>query len=95
MTGNIIGEPFDKYVETQIKLRQSAQGQGLNSNRSSNILNYLNNRNAWVKMASSVYIDSTIPGSKKLSNLGLSPKDFNGDNLAKKAILFNTLSGIK
>lgn len=34
MTGNLIGEPFDKYVFDQIDKRQTLQGKGFKGNRS-------------------------------------------------------------
>jgi len=53
--GNIIGEEFREYVFDQIKIRQSLNGAGKNQiKRNHQTLNYLNNRNAWVKMASGV-----------------------------------------
>ena len=53
--GNLLGEPFRKYVNNQIKIRQQVHGSGTkNSNRTLDEIAYLNSRNAWVKMASSV-----------------------------------------
>jgi len=55
--GNIIGEPIEKFVADQIDLRQKAAGAGYNSDslaRDPKILNYLNNKNAWIKLASGV-----------------------------------------
>jgi hypothetical protein len=72
MNGNIVGEPFDKFVRDQIGVRQSNQFSGYNTLRTDDQLKYLTNRNAWVKLASSVNIlaDTTltppsniIPGS--------------------------------
>ena len=55
MEGNIVGEPFDDFVKNQIKIRQSNQFGGYgNSLRTDDQLKYLTNRNAWVKLASSV-----------------------------------------
>ena len=56
MTGNIIGEEFEKYVFNQISQRQSNQFSGYNGLRSGEQLQYLNNQNSWVKLASSVDI---------------------------------------
>jgi hypothetical protein len=65
MTGNIVGEPFDKFVRDQINLRQSNQFSGYNSLRTDNQLKYLSNRNAWIKLASSVNVipDAFTPSS--------------------------------
>ena len=67
MAGNIIGEPIDEKILEQIDLRQKMHGAGYNASsisRDPKILNYLNNRNAWIKMASGVSID----GNEGLKN---------------------------
>jgi hypothetical protein len=56
MNGNIVGEEFDEFVADQIKIRQSNQFGGYDSSRTNDQLQYLNNRNAWIKLASSVDI---------------------------------------
>jgi hypothetical protein len=57
MEGNIVGEEFDEFVQKQIKARQSNQFGGYGTSlRTNDQLQYLNNRNAWVKLASSVDI---------------------------------------
>jgi hypothetical protein len=56
MEGNIVGEPFEDFVSKQIDIRQQNQFSGYNSLRTNDQLQYLNNRNAWVKLASSVDI---------------------------------------
>ena len=56
MNGNIIGEQFDKELLLEIDKRQQSHGSGLNNKRTPAQLQYLNNRNAWLKLASSVYI---------------------------------------
>lgn len=125
---NIVGEKFEGFVKNQIQIRQKLLGKGLNSNNLSNQdLNIINNRNAWLKLASSVEIggdaDSnndasnitlasveknkqfgtqTIEGQnqiyksageQRLRDIGLSNTgEFTGVQLAKKSILFNTLS---
>ncbi len=53
---DIVGEPFKDYVNNQITQRQKVHGSGFGSTRSQKDLVYLNSRNAWVKMASSVQI---------------------------------------
>jgi LAS superfamily LD-carboxypeptidase LdcB len=65
--GNILGEEFKKYVFDQIDVRQSIHGAGGQSsllNRDPKYLNYLNNRNAWVKMASGISLVDKIDGEK-------------------------------
>ena len=102
MAGNIIGEPIDEKILEQIDLRQKMHGAGYNSSsisRDPKILNYLNNRNAWIKMASGVSIDRN-EGLKKLKDLStstngyLSEEDLKGlteTGLAEKSVLFNTI----
>lgn len=102
MAGNIIGEPIDEKILEQIDLRQKMHGAGYNSSsisRDPKILNYLNNRNAWIKMASGVSIDGE-EGLKKLKDFSLSTnnylsendlKDLTGIGLAKRSVLFNTI----
>jgi hypothetical protein len=100
MEGNIVGEPFDEFVRDQINIRQSNQFGGYNTLRTDDQLKYLNNRNAWVKLASSVDIlVDTIKGirledfiSSKLEKIGLDSAAYLGNQFASKAILFNTLS---
>lgn len=53
--GNLLGSPFRKYVNNQIKKRQEISGK--TKDRSLEEISYLNSRNAWVKLASSVYIE--------------------------------------
>lgn len=99
MTGNVVGEPFDQYVFNQIKNRQNLQGKGFDLTRSTQDINYLNNRNAWVKLASSVLVENTsvttneplkTDGEQRLIDLGIpNPKNYMGDKLAKSFILFN------
>ena len=63
MNGNIVGEEVFEFVSDQIKFRQSLHGSGTDRfnnkvQRSNKVLNYLNTRNAWVKLASGISIDS-------------------------------------
>ena len=92
MTGNLIGEPTELFVKKEVEARQKLYGKGFNegSSRSIEEINYLNNRNAWIKMASSV----SVSNENLRVPLGLSPSSFGGDILAKKAILFNGMSSL-
>jgi len=90
---NIVGEPFDEYVNKQIKDRQKTHGQGLNSNRDKNTLSYLHSKTSWIKLTSGV----TIAGDNntaldRLSTIGLSDTSLLGTGLAKQFILFNGTS---
>ena len=95
MQGNIIGEKFEDFVLTQIKNRQTIQNKGFGkgTTRSSEEKLYLNNRNAWVKLASGVSIEG-IEGDDKLKRVIPTYKDFTDDKLAKNFILFNTVSSL-
>jgi len=85
----IIGEPFKNYVAEQINKRQEIYGSGTNStSRTPEQIQYLNSRNAWAKLASSVYIDPEEKGEKRLQEINL-PYDFKGTTLAREYILFN------
>lgn len=59
--GNIVGEKFDDFVVNQINTRQNLYGKGFGSTQlsPSNLL-LLNNRNAWLKLASSVNVISQV-----------------------------------
>ena len=85
----IIGEPFKNYVAEQINVRQEIYGSGTTlTSRTPEQIQYLNSRNAWVKLASSVYIDSEEKGEKRLQQINL-PQSFKGTSLAREYILFN------
>ena len=83
--GNLLGEPFDKYVNEQIRARQRLHGA---SNRSTRDLQYLNSRNAWVKLASGCLLDQ-----KRIDMLKDNPLIYlEGDSTARMNVLFNGLS---
>jgi len=84
MSANILGSPLDSYVIEQIKNRQKVYG---SNNRTSDIVRYLNGRNAWVKLASGVKLSNS-----KIRELGLDSSTFSGDDFAKNFVLFNGLS---
>jgi hypothetical protein len=71
---NITGGPLDKWVQDQIRIRQQIIGN--NSEALSEIgerVLYNNNRNAWVRLASSVNItknDFKLTNSELILNLG-------------------------
>ena len=83
--GNLLGEPFDRYVNEQIRARQRLHGA---SNRSTRDLQYLNSRNAWIKLASSCLLDKTRVDMLKDNPL-ITGED---DSTAKNNVLFNGLS---
>ena len=91
-----IGEGLYRWTKRSILNRQKILSKS--TNRSSEEINYVNNRRPWIKMASSVKV--TGNGVKKLSRAGLT--QFTGRKLAKNFVLFggtavgtnNTRAGI-
>lgn len=72
--GNIIGEDLKPFLIEEIKKRQKIHGRAYNSpNRTPDEINYLSNRNAWIKMGSSVIItDKSELVNKKFQKSGYS-----------------------
>lgn len=93
--GNLVGEGFNNYVRRQVNERQKIQGSGVNSLRTPQEISYLNSRNAWLKVASSVLIEDTKLGRERLKRLGLEKEFSPGTDLAKNFILFNGISSLK
>lgn len=93
MKGSIIGEPTKQFVVDQVKARQKVYGRGIDSSsvRSTQDIQYMNNRNAWIKMASSV---SVVNPNFRIPKGIADPISLAGNNLAKQAILFNGLSSL-
>jgi hypothetical protein len=85
--GNILGEPFKKYVQEQIIQRQEIHGK---INRSEDDITYLNSKNAWVKLGSGVFIDEKrmkmLEGNPMAQDVPL------GSTLAQNNVLFNGLA---
>ena len=85
--GNILGEPFKKYVQEQIIQRQEIHGK---INRSEDDITYLNSKNAWVKLGSGVSIDEKrmkmLEGNPMAQDVPL------GSTLAQNNVLFNGLA---
>ncbi len=102
----IIGESLDGYVDNQIKVRQELQGKKIRNNTDISLLSNTNawlklassisiTKDATeATLISGSYEDSSInAGEQKLRNIGLNNTSiFTGTQLAKKAVLFNTLS---
>jgi hypothetical protein len=73
--GNIVGEGFAEFVREQVVQRQKIYG---SLNRTNEQLSYLEARTGWVKLVSSVNIESDP------RNLG-----YTGTQLAEQFVLFN------
>lgn len=101
MAGNIIGEPLHPEILRQINNRQSVSGAGYSDSslpRTPQVLNFLNNRNAWIKMASGISIgEEALFQLEEISKqeggyiTGPEIQDLQGIGLAKKMVLFNTI----
>jgi len=66
MTGNLLGEEFDPFVFEQIKKRQELMGSGFNDQSiSPNQIQLLNNKNSFLRLASSVdlFSNHSVPQS--------------------------------
>ena len=103
MNGNIIGEPIVKSIDDQINHRQQIHGAGYipatpKIQRTPEVQNYLNNRNAWIKMASGVSLSGSF-AIKKIEAISndegsyiTDPEIANiqGQGLAENIVLFNS-----
>ena len=88
--GNLIGEPFEPYVNSQIDARQQIYGK--KSNRTSEEIAYLNSNNGWVKLASGIEInDERLTLLKKNNNQMLNTIS-TGKQLAMEYVLFNGIT---
>ena len=93
----VVGEPFKEYVNGQIVTRQKMYGSGFNQTRTAQEMSYLNSKTSWVKMASSVSVDPSDQGRRKMVKLqnsneeGNSVKGKRGMSLAQSAVLHNTI----
>lgn len=97
MQGNIFGEGFPKEIVEQVELRQKAHGLGWNQDNSlyprndASIL-YTNANSSWCKLVSSAEVyNYTLLNNSNIASIF--PK--NGDDLAKKFVLFNGTSDYK
>ena len=96
-SGNLLGEPFDGFVLKQIDKRQKIHYSGVEVNRTPEEINYLNNRNAWVKLASGVNVSGSF-GDSRLRAIGFNESElpnFRGTKLAKNSILFNGMASLQ
>ena len=87
---NLIGEPYDPYVSSQINARQKVYGKKVN--RTPEEISYLNSSNAWIKLASAVEIDQDRLNILKKNNNYMAIMSQPGKNLAMQNVLFNGLT---
>jgi len=83
--GKIIGEVFKDYVKNQIDTRQEKLGE---LQHDDNFHLWTIGSKPWIRVCSSVNVDET-----KLAELGL-PSTYNGNELAKKYILYGGVSSL-
>ena len=89
---SILGETFEPWVQSQVKIRQNLHGLETRDNTQ---LGVLNNQNAWLKLGSSVTVEDNGIGRQRLKDLGLeNAAEFVGIQLASKSVLFNTMSDL-
>ena len=102
MKGNILGVPPEQWVSNEIARRQLIHGTGIDgSQRDALILNYLNNRSPWIKLASGVSLNSTTRLTDVTKNdvgAGITAaiaQNYTGKKLAENFVLFNTFSALE
>jgi hypothetical protein len=85
--GNILGNPFDEWVQTQIDVRQKSLGKY--SNIPSKDLQYYTTKTPFLRLASSVNLTNLGEDSvlQKLLDLGIPEPLLSEDQLAKNLIL--------
>ena len=81
---NVIGQPFDDYVDKQIGVRQISLSK---HQKSADDLVVFNSSTPWIRLSSSVLVEGSR--IKTLAtNLGLSEEKIEGPELAKNLVLF-------
>ena len=102
MKGNILGVPPEQWVSNEIARRQLIHGTGIDgSQRDALVLNYLNNRSPWIKLASGVSLNSTTRLTDVTKNdvgAGITTaiaQNYTGKKLAENFVLFNTFSALE
>ena len=102
MKGNILGVPPEQWVSNEVARRQLIHGTGIDgSQRDALVLNYLNNRSPWIKLASGVSLNSTTRLTDVTKNdvgAGITAaiaQNYTGKKLAENFVLFNTFSALE
>jgi|LakMenE01Jun11ns_1017448.scaffolds.fasta_scaffold9957461_3 hypothetical protein len=90
---DILGEGFNQVILDQIGVRQKLYAAGYNSNnpRTPELITYATSDTSFVQLMSSV----EIADPKKLNSPFVATLNETGQNLAKKAILFGGVKGLK
>jgi hypothetical protein len=90
-----IGEPFDEYVNSQIRVRQEKKAAGFgDKSRTPEELSYLISQNSWVRCASPTSITDIgrLTGENSIGFTEDEAKGLMGQALAKRYVLFNGTS---
>ena len=85
---NILGRPFQEFVTNQINTRQDSLNKGIGD--STGDLLYQQSKTPWIRMASSVDIDTNITDNPILDSfvgLGFDANNISGTELAKSFVL--------
>ena len=82
---NVVGEPFAPFVAEQINIRQNTHGA---IDRSLEDLQVLNQKTAWIKLASGVGLTQSKLVTKSFTNIG------DGIDLARRYVLFGGVSSL-
>lgn len=80
----ILGEPFDTYVDTQVKIRQKSLGKSV---KTSDDLKVFNTSTPWIRLTSAVEIDADRTEKLK-ETLNIPESQIVGSALAKNLVLF-------
>lgn len=81
---NVIGQPFDDYVDKQIGVRQTSLSK---HQKSADDLVVFNSSTPWIRLSSSVLVEGSRVKTLA-TNLGLSEEKIEGPELAKNLVLF-------
>ena len=81
---NVIGQPFDDYVDKQIGVRQVSLSK---HQKSADDLVVFNSSTPWIRLSSSVLVEGSRVKTLA-TNLGLSREKIEGPELAKNLVLF-------
>ena len=93
MAGNLLGQGFDEYVVKQINKRQEIYG---SINRNNEIIQFLNNKTAFLRLSSGTQVDKLIDGLKienKNFVLFNGVSSLNNNTISQKSGITRTNSG--
>ena len=80
---NVIGQPFDDYVDKQIRVRQTSLSK---HQKSADDLVVFNSSTPWIRLSSSVLVEGSRI-TTLATNLGINQSEIVGNNLARNLVL--------